>query len=48
MRSTVSPAIDRGESYSRSCVSAIGPDSELSIGSTPKATVAVAVASATA
>ena len=36
--STVSWAIDRPDSWSRSCVSATEPESELSIGRTPKST----------
>ena len=40
--------IESGARKSRSCVSAIGPTSELSIGSTPSVTSAAAAASTTA
>ena len=46
--STSRPTIDSGDSYSRSCVSATEPASELSIGSTPTSTPRSATASATA
>ncbi len=44
----VSSVIESEESYRRSCVSFTGPESELSIGSTPKATSPAAVAFTTA
>ena len=47
-RSTVSSTIDSGDAWSRSCVSAIGPESVLSIGRTPNSTSPATVASATA
>ena len=45
---TVSATIESAERNNRSCVSATGPDSELSIGSTPTVTSHAVVASTTA